>query len=180
MQKQDRVQPHHQETDARPANVPVPYHDMHAEIDTSGVLHWESEEVEDSTEFIVQQFKWNRWVNVDTVKGTEGDQYHFTSRVYLFHGKNRIRILHHATDTNTYADTVSMDVPNIPEVSYACSVNMDKVKFSAETPYEIIDAQDHTVRSVFGKSVSVKDLDEGMYFLNVENKTEEIIVRKTW
>jgi hypothetical protein len=46
-----------------------------------------------------------------------------------------------------------------------------RVKFSAKTNYEIVDAFGQVINSGFGTSVSIKTMEKGKYFINFDNQS---------
>jgi len=51
----------------------------------------------------------------------------------------------------------------------------DKIILSRETSYEVLDAAGNSVVQGTGSEIHVEDLNSGLYYLNINNKTEKFI-----
>lgn len=134
-------------------------------------LIWKTNHEAGSLPFIVEQYRWNKWVQVGAVdgKGVPGThQYRMPVRMHS--GENRFRV--RQTDHNNKRQ-LSPEVAverNKPEVSLASMKVEDSLVFSEPTLYEIYDIYGRIVFKGYDDSVSVKGLDRGEYYLNFDNQ----------
>ena len=52
------------------------------------------------------------------------------------------------------------------------------LEFSSETLYEIYDTYGKLDKKGFGKSISVENLNKGLFYVNYDSKTGEVVNKK--
>ncbi|MBI3511583.1 MAG: hypothetical protein HY064_13055 [Bacteroidetes bacterium] len=128
---------------------------------------------------IIQQFRWNRWVPVGTLetKGAQGfSAYSFDLEKYITSGKNQFRV-----EVNSFAETPLYSKPSDVEDPTIAPVELNTIsvrknmplEFSAVTLYEIFDENGTCMLNGYAKTVDVKMLVKGSYFVNYGNFTAE-------
>ncbi len=131
----------------------------------------ETSEERGSLPFRVEQYRWNKWVQVGEVKGKGVPGHHrYEVPVRLHSGENRFRVVQ--TDSRNDRKTspeVTMDV-NKSEVTLKSEKVEDKLIFSEPTLFEIYDISGRIVFKGFNDTVAVADLEEGEYYLNYDNQ----------
>ncbi len=126
-----------------------------------------------SLSFIVEQFRWNKWVKVGSVegKGTAGTN-EYKLKVYPHAGNNRFRVkqIDYSRKPNYGREFKyrSMAAP----VTYTLSKSGTEIIFSAETMFEIYDYFGNLVNKGVAAKVDISALAKGDYFLNYETNTE--------
>ncbi len=134
-------------------------------------LIWNTQKESGSLNFVIEQFRWNKWISVGTVKGSgteAGGSY--SSPVRLHSGQNKFRVKQ--TDyrgTPRYSQEVTF-TSNKPEVTFSPNKVDDVLTFSAPTMYEIYDIYGGIIFKGYGKEVKVNGLQKGKYYLNMDNK----------
>ncbi len=141
-------------------------------------LKWETTSEAGSLPFIVEQYRWNKWVQVGEIIG-EGvpGTHHYEMPVKLHSGENRFRI--RQTD-DTRARKLSPEVTVIEEKSEVVLASQkvdDKLVFSEPTLYEIYDISGRIVFKGYGDTVSVDGLGTGEYYLNFDNRMSVFLKR---
>ncbi len=142
-------------------------------VSETGLLKWTTQNESGSLPFIIETFKWNKWVPVGEVngKGTPGvNEYAF--QVAMHSGANKFRVKQKGSDDMPrYSKDVSVN-SNSQKPSFALSKNKS-IDFSAETAYEVYDAYGVVVKKGFGKMVSIDNLKKGTYYLCYDNDVKE-------
>lgn len=126
-----------------------------------------------SLPFIVEQFRWNKWIKVATIdgKGTSGPNT-YTVEVSLHSGFNRFRVKQvDYTRKPRYGKELKQR-SILAEVTYSFSKPYTDIYFSAETMYEIYNNKGSIVGKGIGTKVNVASLPAGDYFINFDAKTE--------
>jgi len=150
-------------------------------ISDEGKLVWESSMEKGKLPFVIEQYRWNKWVAIGEVqgKGTEGNnQYEFL--VTPHSGENTIRIAQFDhTGTGRYSSEVKFK-SNVAVVSKKPAIVKDKIEFFAdekpvETRYEIYDAYGNIVKKGVGSLVNCTNLVKGVYYINYDNINEKFI-----
>ena len=127
-----------------------------------------------SLPFIVEQYKWNKWVPVAQVqgKGTPG-LHSYSVKIHLTSGLNRFRVKQvDYTKRPRFSQTVTY-LNNVPPVKMRPARRFGKqIVFSRPTDYEIYDYYGKLIKKGYGKVVNTASLPKGMYFINYDNTTE--------
>lgn len=136
-------------------------------VSREGTLTWNTTGESGSLPFIVEQFRWNKWIKVATVegKGTSAKN-SYSVKVNPHSGNNRFRIKQvDYTRKPRYSKEIRFR-SMLPPVSYSLSKSGNEVVFSLETMYEIYDYYGNLVDKGISAKVDITSLKKGDYFLN--------------
>lgn len=150
-------------------------------VNGNGMLTWQTTDERGKLPYIIEQFRWNKWVNVGELQG-KGN---IASNVYEFQiaphsGTNKIRVVQidHSGAKRT-SDEVTFD-SSVGVVTKSPTKVKNIINFSAngkpvETRYEIFDAYGSIVKKGVGSSVNCENLVKGIYYINYDNTNEKFI-----
>lgn len=150
------------------------------EITSEGTLTWETKNETSELNYVVEQYRWNKWVPIGEVeaKGSALENT-YSFDVIPHSGKNEVRV--------TQTDHSGKKYPS-PEVTFTSTVDeveiieinqiTKKITCSAETLYELYDDRGNMVKRGFGNQIDCSDLKPGIYFLNFDNKNEKVVLEK--
>lgn len=150
-------------------------------VEGDGMLKWQTKGEQGKLAFVVEQFRWNKWVKVGEVDGVgtaATNSYEF--KVSPHSGKNQFRVKQ--TD---YSGQPRLSKP-VDYMSKVCDVTFSPQKAAkdinfacgetpTETMYEIYDQYGNIVKRGFGDKIDVSNLPKGGYFLNYDNKMGEFV-----
>jgi len=146
-----------------------------------GKLMWKTTDEHGKLPFFIEQYRWNKWVQVGEVqgKGTSGlNAYEF--QVIPHSGENTIRVVQvdHSGEKRPSREVKFRS--SVPVVQKNPVIVKTVIRFTAngqpiETKYEIFDAYGNIVKKGFGASVDCENLLKGAYYINFDNKTEKFI-----
>jgi hypothetical protein len=150
--------------------------------DKDGTLTWTTKSETGKLSFVIEQFRWNKWVKVGEVEGMgtpTSNEYSF--KIAPHSGKNTLRV--RQTDYSG-KPRLSKSVEFMSEVSeidfgpLKTSKDLSFFKKGApdkpvETMYEIYDQYGNIVKKGFGNKVDVSNLPKGAYFINFDNSMGE-------
>ena len=141
----------------------------------AGSLVWITTGEQGKLPFVIEQYRWNKWVNIGEVngEGTAGpNEYSFNFTPHS--GDNKIRAVQidHSGRKRT-SDPIEFS-SNVDEVQGPSGKVKNEIKFSAETRFEIYDAYGKIVKKGIGTIVDVSNLKKGAYYVNFDNKDEKI------
>jgi len=145
-------------------------------VSKDGTLKWITTGERGEIPFIIEQFKWNKWIKVGTIdgKGTI-DENTYTYKVEFNTGLNKFRVKQIDNTTKpkysseaTY-NNLAAKITFVPGNGKKAT---DKITFSAKTSYEIYDY--FGTLKLKGKDifVDITTLPNGNYFINYDNVTE--------
>ena len=137
----------------------------------NGKLYWTTTNESGPLPYIIEQYRWNKWVKVGEVKGTgKQTQNKYSAPVRLTSGENRFRL--EQVDYRKkprYSQELKI-TSSKPEVTFSPSRVDDVITFSAPTMYEVYDAYGSIVFKGYGETVKVSGLKKGKYYINYDNK----------
>lgn len=143
-------------------------------ITQAGLLKWSTKNETGALPYVIEQFKWNKWIPVGEVLGKgnpEKNDYDF--QVTMHSGENKYRIKQKGLSSiSKYSqDVIVKSVINKP--SFAIPKSNSGIDFSGETAFEIFDAYGVVVKKGFGKQVKIENLAKGQYYLCYDNSMTE-------
>jgi hypothetical protein len=153
-------------------------------VTSAGVISFTTSGESGSLPFIIEQFRWNKWVKVGEVKGkgTNGNNA-YTFKAKPHSGKNKFRIKQvDFSRRPRYSREIRLTKSATQVVVIS---NSDKQKVNAAllfatedgaeaaTMYEIFNEFGNLVKKGFGKKVDLTGLDKGAYFVNYDAKSEQ-------
>ncbi|MCC7303624.1 MAG: hypothetical protein IT233_13370 [Bacteroidia bacterium] len=139
---------------------------------SDGIVKWKAKGETGSLPYIIEQYRWGKWVNVGEVqgKGIPGE-HEYAFQVVLHSGENKFRLK-------------QVGHTNQPKVSQSITIQSSKAKstynyqkstitFSDETLFEVYDYYGTIVKKGFGKSIDMTNISKGGYYLCYDNIVEE-------
>ncbi len=143
-------------------------------LDKKGLLRWTTINEIESLPFVVEQFRWNKWVKVGEVKGV-GKK---TTTNYLFQtlphsGENKFRVKQvgfSGVDKKSESATYKFD---IRPLEYAINQDKSAIHFSQETLFEVYDMYGNVIKYGYGQHISISNLSKGNYFLCYDNVVKD-------
>lgn len=147
----------------------------------SGILSWSTVMESGSLPFVIEQFRWNKWIKIGEVAGKgipEINQYTFNLNGNLHSGMNKFRVKQVGNSGKPkWSESVEI-TPNLPEISIdRVQRKFGKVHFTGATRYEIFDAYGNIVRRGHSQQVDIVNLRKGVYYVHYDNKSEKFVKR---
>jgi hypothetical protein len=134
-------------------------------------IYWSTIKEAGNLPFIVEQFRWNKWIEVGRVMGKgNSSETQYEAPIRLHSGENRLRIKQ--TDYRgkpRYSDEITF-LSSKPEVTFSPLRVNDIINFSTPTMYEIYDEYGGIVFKGYGDTVKVGSIQKGKYYLNFDNR----------
>jgi hypothetical protein len=136
-------------------------------IDKNGLLSWSTKSEMGSLPYIVEQFRWNKWIPVGEVKGSgsmESNSYSFQTTPHSGENKFRVKQVGYGGVSKTSTNVTFISTTGQP--TYTVSKN---IQFSSETMYEVFDAYGNIVKRGYGNQLEINNLNKGNYYLCYDN-----------
>jgi hypothetical protein len=134
-------------------------------------LTWNTTNESGKLAFIIEQFRWNKWVKVGEVEGAGSPEPHdYSVNVRLHSGENRFRVRQTDTKNKTRLSPEATAVSKQAVVTFSPDRVDDVITFSAATMYEIYDEYGSIVFKGYGTTVKVTGLQKGKYYINYDNQ----------
>jgi hypothetical protein len=142
-------------------------------INEDGLLKWSTKNESGSLPFIIETFKWNKWIPVGEVNGKGTPQLNeYAFKLDLHSGENKFRIKQKGTAGTTRFSKDITVTSKVSKPSFAISKNKS-IDFTSETAYEVYDAYGLVVKKGFGKNISTENLKKGQYYICYDNQVAE-------
>ena len=140
------------------------------------VLNWNTKGESGKLPFIVEQFRWNKWIKVGEVegKGTPA-QNSYSFQVAPHSGENLFRVKQCDYTENCNISKTARFRSNQDEIFIKSLKIKDNLEFTGETMFEIYDAYGNIVKKGFSATVDCSTFKKGIYYVNYDNKTEQFI-----
>lgn len=145
-------------------------------VDKTGRLTFSTKEEKGSLPFVVEQFKWKKWIAVAQVNGKGTPSLNnYSVTVPLHSGINKLRIKQvDCSKKPRYSSEITYN-NLMPEVTFKPGNNgqtTGAITFSRATDYEIYDFYGKRMTKGKAASVDVSSFPKGTYFINYDCKSE--------
>lgn len=150
-------------------------------IDNDGNLKWKTSGEQGKLPFVIEQYRWNKWVSIGEVDGKgSGNVNEYTFTVTPHSGENTVRVSQSDHSGTKRPSKEVKFMSSAPVVEKSPKKVKNEIKFSAngapaQTRYEIYDAYGNIVKKGVGSKVSCSNLLRGVYYINFDNKNEKFI-----
>jgi hypothetical protein len=142
-------------------------------LNKSGLLEWSTSNEAGILDFVVQQYKWNKWVDVGEVSGIGTPSINdYDYKVHLTSGVNKFRVMQRNYEGKIKKSTSIELVSSLPKLTYIYNKRTREVVFSSETQFEIHDVYGRIVKRGYGSSIKVDNLEKSEYYISYDNSTD--------
>lgn len=143
------------------------------EISQNGLLSWETTNEQGSIPFLIQQFKWNKWVTVGEVQGkgtstTNG----YTFQTTPVSGENKFRVVQKSYDAKLKKSPSVQYTSGMAPVTFSYDKKQKAVLFSQETNYELYNVYGQIIKRGFGSKVNMSNLPKNDYYISYDSSTD--------
>ncbi|MBN8702479.1 MAG: hypothetical protein J0M08_05415 [Bacteroidetes bacterium] len=145
-------------------------------IEKDEVLKWTAKNENGKLPYIVEQFRWNKWVKVGEVEGNgTPSENSYSFKITPHSGKNQFKV-----KQVDYSNVARISKPvdymsSKSEITFSPQKVSKELVFSEETMYEIFDQYGNVVKRGTNKQIDCSNLSKGVYYINYDNKTGEFI-----
>ncbi len=150
-------------------------------IDKDLTLKWSSKGESGKLTYVVEQYRWSKWVKVGEVEGAgTADLNNYSFKVTPHSGKNQFRVKQ-IDYTGLPRVSKSIDYSSaVHEITFSPAKVSKEISFlsgsaATETMFEIYDQYGNIVKKGFASTVDASNLPKGAYYLNYDNKMGEFI-----
>lgn len=148
-------------------------------INAAGVLKWTCKNESGALPYIIEQYKWKKWVYVGEVQGIGNPSSHdYSFQVSTHSGENKFRIKQVGIGVGAkYSSSVMLNSMT-EKPHYTLNKNSDAIQYSTETAFEIYDIFGNIVKKGFSNETNIENLSLGKYYLCYDNITVEFEKKK--
>lgn len=144
-------------------------------INNEGILNWSAKNEMGSLPFVIEQYKWNKWVYVGEVNGQgTPSQHDYIFKVTPHSGENKFRIKQVGFGSAPrYSNPVTYN-SLMEKPTFQMAKNSESISFSAETSYEVYDFYGNVVKKGYGTLLDISNLSKGKYYLCYDTVVTEV------
>jgi hypothetical protein len=147
-------------------------------VSQEGVLKWSTRNESGILPYVIEQFKWNKWVKIGEVEGLgTPDNHEYSFKLFMHSGENKYRVKQKGLNSITKISREVTHVSLLNKPSYAIPMDFSSIDFSTETAYEVYDAYGQVVKKGYGKQIDIANLSKGEYYLCYDNTLAEFVKR---
>jgi hypothetical protein len=148
---------------------------------SNGNLSWTTTNESGKLNYLIEQYKWDKWVEVGEVQGLgESGNNSYSFNLFPHSGLNEVRV---SQIDNTLKKRSSKSVTFtsiVSKVTKTPTKVKDFIYFKSsekviETYFEVFDAYGNILKSGKGSKIDCRNLLNGLYYLNFDNTTEKFI-----
>ncbi len=150
-------------------------------VNNSTDLTWTTTGESGKLNFLIEQYKWDKWVVVGEVMGQGTATLNtYSFKLFPHSGKNEVRVSQIDNTLKKRSSKSTIFPSTIPSVTKTPTKVKDYITFKSnnaevETYFEVFDAYGNILKSGKASKVDCKKLLNGLYYLNFDNKTEKFI-----
>ncbi len=148
-------------------------------INSSGILKWTAKNESGPLPYVVEQFKWNKWVYVGEVQGLGSpDNHDYSFQIATHSGENKFRVKQLGLGATPKVSSAVIINSGIDKPSFMITKNNKEIQYTTETAFEVYDAFGTVVKKGFGKETVIDNLEKGKYYLCYDNQVSEFEKKK--
>ena len=143
---------------------------------TNGLITWTTTGESGALPFIIEQYRWNKWVYVGEVQGLGTPVEHVYSFQTTAHsGENKFRVKQVGFGKEVkYTPEVNFTPVNKTALTMTQSGDTRQITISGESLYEMYDGYGNVVLKGFGMKIDLSDFAKGTYYLCFDNQVVEV------
>ena len=154
---------------------PIPtFEIVSIKMTNEGLITWTSKNESGPLPFVIEQFRWNKWVNVGEVGGIgKPGEHSYKFQVTALHsGENKFRLKQTGYQSK-YSDEVKI-ISSTPRCIFSLSKGSRQIDFTCGTLYEVYDYYGAVVKKGYGSRVDIANLQKGGYYVCFDNTIGEL------
>lgn len=143
-------------------------------MSNDGLITWTATNESGPLPYIIEQFRWNKWINVGEVQGagTKGTHDYKFLVSALHSGENRFRVKQVGYRPK-YSNEIKI-VSSTPRCIFSVQNRYKEIDFTCGTLYEMYDYYGNVVKKGYGSKIDIANLQKGSYYICYDNSIGEL------
>lgn len=136
----------------------------------SGLLTWETTSEMGKLAFTIQQFKWNKWVNIGEVMGNgtnTANRYSFQTNLNT--GLNKFRVVQKSYEGDLRKSQECEYNNPATALTFTYDKKAKAINFTGTTAYELSNSFGQIVKRGVGNAIDANTLPKGEYYISYDN-----------
>jgi hypothetical protein len=145
-------------------------------ISPTGLITWTASGETGSLPYVVEQYRWNKWIYVGEVQGMgNGGEHQYSFQVTAHSGQNRFRVKQVGFGKEVkYTPEVTFTPADKPVLTFTQSGDSKQITISGESLYEMYDSYGNVVLKGYGSKIDITDFAKGVYYLCFDNQVVDV------
>lgn len=145
-------------------------------VATESAISWSTKGEKQGDKMYLEQFLYNTWINLKEIqaKGSSSNS-SYSAESHHTSGINKYRIKYLDKDGTAFYSRILEFQSVVPEITFYPKRVSNKIYLSRGADYEITDENGTILNKGKGKEIPCETLKEGIYYLNIDNKTEKFL-----
>jgi hypothetical protein len=145
-------------------------------VSNDGLINWSLKTTDSINDFIIQEFRWNKWLDIGAVSNRGLQNYSFKADTAC--GLYGIRV-QSAGPEKLHSKLVLVPSLVKKEISSICRLKSNSVSLTGKTKFEIYNEEGDKLLEGCSDFINYDtlDLSRGIYYLNYANVTESFVVK---
>ncbi len=147
-------------------------------LEPGGMLEWKTVKESSAIPYIIEQFRWNKWVKVGEVMGTgQSTENTYNFQAMLHSGTNTFRVYQLDFKGQRFSQDVKT-VSSATEIKIKNTRIGNSIEFSGDTDYEVYSEFGALVKSGRGAMIDTSKFYKGKYYVSYDNKGGVVVEKK--
>jgi hypothetical protein len=145
-------------------------------ISNTGLITWTTSGEAGALPFVIEQFRWNKWVYLGEVQGlgSAGD-HTYTFQANPHSGENTFRVKQVGFGKEVkYSPEIKFTPKDKAKLTYTLSPDSKQVTISGESLYEMFDAYGNVVLKGYGSKIDLVGFAKGTYWFCYDDEVKPI------
>jgi hypothetical protein len=145
-------------------------------VNSEGVLNWSTSNETGKLNYLVEQFRWNKWVKVGEQmgKGVPG-KHDYSFEIAPHSGENKFRVKQVDVSGKPRYSKIANHTSSAPAITLDGEKFKGVINFSGgETLYEIYNRYGTIVKKGYGSSAKIENFEKGTYYISYDNNTKTV------
>ncbi|MCA6361998.1 MAG: hypothetical protein IM638_03110 [Bacteroidetes bacterium] len=148
-------------------------------ISPAGLLTWTTNSETGALTYIVEQYRWNKWVYVGEVQGVgTPSRNNYSFQITPHSGENRFRVKQLGFGREVRYTPEVKFTSTSEAITFTQSKDGKQIMLSGQTLYEMYDPYGNVVLKGYGNTINLTQFSPGEYFLCYDNKMAPITRKK--
>ncbi len=145
-------------------------------ISSTGLMTWVTTKESGALPYIIEQYRWNKWVYIGEIEGfgTSGE-HSYSFQVTAHSGLNKFRVKQSGLGQSVkYSPEVQYTDPSKALLTYSQSNNSKKISISQPSLFEMYDEYARVVLKGYGTKIDLNTFANGTYWFCFDNQVVKI------
>ncbi|MBI3509374.1 MAG: hypothetical protein HY064_01830 [Bacteroidetes bacterium] len=146
-------------------------------ISQNGLLTWTTTGEIGSLPFVIEQYRWSKWIYIGEVQGVgTATENNYSFQVTPHSGENKFRVKQVGFGKEVkYTPEVTYTPTDKPVLTFKQSDDSKTITLSGESLYELYDGYGNVILKGYGSKIDLSVFDKGPYYLCFDDTVVQVV-----